>query len=68
MREKLDLRSNNFNVELKENKMIVNTIGYVHGVGLFQYGANGMAKDNMDYRQILTKYYTGVAIKNINAF
>lgn len=68
VREKLDLRSNNFNVELKENKMIVNTIGYGHGVGLCQYGANGMAKDNMDYRQILTKYYTGVAIKNINAF
>lgn len=68
VREKLDLRSNNFNVELKDNKIVVNTIGYGHGVGLCQYGANGMAKEGMDYRQIITKYYTGVALKNINAY
>ncbi len=68
VREKLDLRSNNFNVELKDNKVVVNTIGYGHGVGLCQYGANGMAKEGMDYRQIITKYYTGVALKNINAY
>jgi len=65
VREKLDLRSNNFSVEMKEGKMVFNTIGYGHGVGLCQYGANGMAKEGKDYRQILTTYYTGVALKNI---
>lgn len=36
--------------------------GYGHGVGLSQYGANGMAKAGYSYRQILTHYYTGVSI------
>jgi stage II sporulation protein D len=66
LREKLDLRSTNFTVESKGDKMIFKTIGYGHGVGLCQYGANGMAKAGSDYRQIITYYYTGVAIKNIS--
>jgi len=65
IREKLELRSTNFKVEIQGNKMIFNTIGYGHGVGLCQYGANGMAKAGHDYRQIITTYYNGVAIKNI---
>ena len=65
IREKLDLRSTNFKVEIQGNKMVFNTIGYGHGVGLSQYGANGMAKEGHDYRQIITYYYNGVAIKNI---
>lgn len=65
IRDKLDLRSTNFTAEIRDGKMIVNTIGYGHGVGLCQYGANGMAKNGQDYRQIITTYYMGVAIKNI---
>jgi len=65
VREKLELRSTNFTVEIHDGKMIFDTIGYGHGVGLCQYGANGMAKAGRDYRQIITTYYTGVAIKNI---
>jgi len=45
--------------------MVFKTVGYGHGVGLCQYGANGLAKDGQDYRKIITYYYTGVAIKNI---
>lgn len=66
VREKLDLRSTNFSVELKDDKMIFKTMGYGHGVGLCQYGANGMAKEGRDFRQILTYYYVGTAIKNIH--
>lgn len=65
VREKLELRSTNFKIEIQGTKMIFNTIGYGHGVGLCQYGANGMAKAGHNYRQIITNYYTGVAIKNI---
>jgi len=66
VREKLDLSSTRFKVEIQGDKMIFNTIGYGHGVGLCQYGANGMAKAGQDYRQIITTYYTGVAIENIH--
>lgn len=36
--------------------------GYGHGVGMSQYGANGMAKEGKDYTEILKHYYTGVEI------
>ena len=36
--------------------------GSGHGVGLSQYGADGMAKEGYTYRQILKHYYTGVEI------
>lgn len=65
VRDKLELRSTSFTVEHKGDKLIFKTIGYGHGVGLCQYGANGMAKEGRDYKRILTYYYTGVALKNI---
>lgn len=36
--------------------------GFGHGVGLSQYGADGMAKEGNDYKEILTHYYTGTKI------
>ncbi|EAX47453.1 SpoIID/LytB domain [Thermosinus carboxydivorans Nor1] len=66
IREKLDLRSANFTVETKEDRLVFKTIGYGHGVGLCQYGANGMAKEGRTFREILTYYYTGVAIRDIH--
>ena len=67
VREKLNLHSTLFTIEIQGGKMIFNTIGYGHGVGLCQYGANGMAKAGHGYRQIITTYYTGVAIRNIQS-
>ncbi|MPN63203.1 hypothetical protein SDC9_210958 [bioreactor metagenome] len=64
-REKLELRSANFTVEHKGDKLLFKTTGYGHGVGLCQYGANGMAKEGRKYKDILTHYYTGVALRNI---
>ncbi len=37
--------------------------GNGHGVGLSQHGANGMAKENYTYEEILKHYYTDVEIK-----
>jgi stage II sporulation protein D len=31
--------------------------GYGHGVGMCQWGANGMAKNGKTYREILARYY-----------
>ena len=68
VREKLELRSTNFVVEPVGDTLVFKTTGYGHGVGLCQYGANGQAKEGRDFRQILTYYYTGTAIKNIVGF
>lgn len=37
--------------------------GYGHGVGMSQYGANGMANKGSDYKEILQYYYPGTTIK-----
>lgn len=39
--------------------------GYGHGVGMCQCGAIGMARQNKNYNEILTLYYTGVEIKKL---
>jgi stage II sporulation protein D len=66
VRDKLALKSNNFSIEQQGEKLIFKTIGYGHGVGLCQYGANGMAKEGKNFRQIVTYYYTGVTLKNLS--
>ena len=36
--------------------------GYGHGVGMCQWGADGMAKSGKTYREILTRYYPETAL------
>lgn len=36
--------------------------GYGHGVGLCQWGAEGMARQGADYREILVRYYPGTRL------
>lgn len=61
----LNIRSSHF--EIKENNGVVkiSTKGYGHGVGMSQYGAQGMAKEGYSYDEILKYYYTGIEIKKI---
>lgn len=63
LREKLGLRSNIFSIRKSETGLEFITTGYGHGVGLCQYGANGMAKEGKSYQDILTYYYQGVSIE-----
>lgn len=63
IRDILGLRSANFNLSVKNNEVIFTTDGYGHGVGMSQWGANGMAKAGYNYKDILTHYYSGVEIK-----
>lgn len=65
-RRLLGLRSENFTAEQRGDQLIFHTLGYGHGVGLCQYGANGMAKEGKGYQEILKYYYTGVDLKNID--
>ena len=61
----LKLKSNCFTITENGNKVTIKTKGYGHGVGMSQYGAQGMAKSGYTYDQILKHYYTGVEIKKI---
>lgn len=62
---KLSLRSNYFDIVQNENKITITTKGFGHGVGMSQYGANGMAKEGYKYNQILKHYYQNTEIKKI---
>ena len=62
--EKLGLRSTDFSIYQENNKVIINMIGYGHGVGMSQYGAEGMAEAGYSYEDILKHYYTNIEIKN----
>ncbi|MBQ8786074.1 MAG: stage II sporulation protein D [Oscillospiraceae bacterium] len=56
------LKSANFEVEYSDENFIITTKGNGHGVGMSQYGANAMANEGADYREILAHYYTGAEI------
>jgi stage II sporulation protein D len=62
IREKLALRSSDFVWERKGSNIVITTKGFGHGVGMSQYGANGMAEEGKDYQEIVKHYYQGVEI------
>ncbi len=68
IRESLGLMSTDFNWERKGKNIIVNTRGYGHGVGMSQYGANGMAQEGKPYSEIVQYYYQGVEIADAEPF
>jgi len=67
LRKLLSLRSTNFKIEKgKDNELNITTIGYGHGVGMSQYGANYLAKNGGTFEEILKHYYKGVTLAPIN--
>lgn len=64
-RSKLSLRSTDFTIEEDDNQIKITTKGYGHGVGMSQYGANGMAKEGYSYEEILQYYYKNIKISSI---
>jgi len=65
VRRALDIRSAMFSIDFSKEQMIVTTNGFGHGVGMSQLGANRMAEQGMGYADILTHYYTGVALTSL---
>ncbi len=59
------LRSANFEVNIKENKVFFKVTGYGHGVGMSQTGADSMAKQGSNYEEIIKHFYTDVKIVNM---
>ena len=63
IRKIFNLRSTDFTITVENNDIIFITKGYGHGVGMSQYGANAMAKEGSNYKDILEYYYQGVTIE-----
>lgn len=62
LRSLFGLRSASFDVEYKKGEFVFTVRGYGHGVGMSQVGANYMAKNGADFREILEHYYPGTEI------
>lgn len=61
----LKIRSTFFEIKKSDNNVVITTKGYGHGVGMSQYGAEGMAKEGYTYDQILKHYYKDVEISKM---
>ena len=62
LREALGLRSNWFDVTVLDGRVRFSIRGNGHGVGMSQYGADGMARRGHNYREILAHYYQGTRL------
>lgn len=63
-RKLLDLRSTDFSFKIEGDNIKFTTLGYGHGVGMSQYGANSMAKEGWNYKEILEYYYQGIKLED----
>jgi stage II sporulation protein D len=62
VREKLGLTSSQFTWKWSGDQIEFTTYGYGHGVGLSQWGAQGMAKEGKKAEDIVKYYYKGISI------
>lgn len=67
-RSALGLNSACFDFSADGSTLKIHTLGYGHGVGLCQHGANGMAEEGADYRKILSYYYPGTKIGDLSKY
>ena len=58
----LGLKSANFKITIVGDNIKFEVIGYGHGVGMSQTGADSMAKSGSSYEEIIKHFYTGVEI------
>jgi stage II sporulation protein D len=63
VREKLGLASSQFIWKVKGTDIEITTYGYGHGVGMSQWGAQGMAKAGYAAEEIVKHYYQGIEIQ-----
>ena len=61
------LRSTNFELSKEAGKVRFTVIGYGHGVGMSQTGADSMAKSGSSAEEIINHFYVGVEIKDVNS-
>lgn len=56
------LKSARFEISIDGENVRFNVVGYGHGVGMSQTGADSMAKQGKNYDEIIKHFYTGVEI------
>ena len=61
----LELRSANFTVDISNNKVKFKVIGYGHGVGMSQTGADALAKQGKNCEEIIKHFYSEVEINDM---
>ncbi|HBT47513.1 MAG TPA: stage II sporulation protein D [Peptococcaceae bacterium] len=65
LRRLLNLTSTDFTWRVEGDRITFISVGNGHGVGMSQYGANGMAKEGRNFMDILYHYYPGVKLEKI---
>lgn len=65
LRHILGLPSTWCNFKVNESRVEIKSRGYGHGLGLCQYGANGMALTGKNYHQILKYYYKDIEFSQL---
>lgn len=65
IRSALGLKSSNFTITYTTETMVFNVLGNGHGIGMSQYGADGMGKQGYSYIDIIKHYYAGVEVMSI---
>ncbi len=66
LRKALNLRSTLFRISTDGNNLYIRGRGFGHGLGLSQWGAYYLAKQGINYHQILTHYYQNTQLTQIN--
>ncbi|NPV90697.1 MAG: stage II sporulation protein D [Firmicutes bacterium] len=67
IRSRLGLASTRFRWQLNSDGVTFYTQGYGHGVGMCQYGAQGLARAGKTPAEILQYYYQGVEIQRMGS-
>ena len=65
MRTLFSLKSSCFDMTFDGENIVFDVLGYGHGVGMSQYGANYLAENGFTYDEILTWYYTDTTVGHI---
>ena len=63
----LGLRSTNFTFTISGDEIIFSVIGYGHGVGMSQTGADALAKSGSNCEEIIKHFYTDVEIVEVKS-
>ena len=67
VRTLLGLKSTNFTFAVNGDTVIFSVIGYGHGVGMSQTGADALAKTGIGCEEIIKHFYTDVEIIEVNS-
>lgn len=65
LRSLFALRSTAFTLSYENGEFHFTVTGHGHGVGMSQYGANVLAAEGKNYREILAHYYPGTTLGQI---